>query len=522
MLFTSYSFIGFILLLVPVYYLVPKKRQWFLLLLASCFFYCTFDPVYLIYVLITAVTVWGCAMMMSRDQRIEKEYLKEKKEDLSKEVQKAYKAQHKRIRTAWMILGIVINLGILILVKYYSFFAGIFTGQQQGIRGLAVPLGISFYTLQALGYLTDVKRGTVEAERNPLKMLLFISFFPQVIQGPISRFKDLSETLFSEHEFDWKEFSFGFQRVLWGFFKKLIIADRIAPVVNTIVSDVSKYRGAYITAVLVLYSLELYADFTGGIDVTIGVSQMLGVKVTENFEQPYFSTSLKEYWRKWHITMSQWFREFVFYPVSTSKPIQGISKLIRKKFGNKGKKIPVYLSSFIVWLLTGLWHGASWTFIVWGLLNWFILMVSEELEPVFAKFREKYPFTKTVWYRIIIWIRTFILICILNLFDCYATVGEVFSALWSVLATANMRVWFNGEMGKLGMAGLDYFIILLGAAVMFAVSWLQTKKGSVREFVAAKSYPVRFAFWFIVFITVLLVGAYGIGYDASQFIYNRF
>lgn len=522
MLFTSYSFIGFILLLVPVYYLIPKKRQWILLLLASCFFYCTFDPSYLIYVALTAVTVWGCALMMSRDQRIESEYLKERKEDLSKEVQKAYKAQHKKIRAIWMILGIVINLGILVLVKYYSFFTGIFTGQQTGIKGLAVPLGISFYTLQALGYLIDVKRGTVEAERNPLKMLLFISFFPQVVQGPISRFKDLSETLFIEHDFDWKGFSYGFQRVLWGFFKKLIIADRIAPVVNAVVSDVSKYRGAYITAVLALYSLELYADFTGGIDVTIGVAQMLEIRVTENFDQPYFSTSLKEYWRRWHITMSQWFREFVFYPVSTSKPIQGISKLIRKKLGNKGKKIPVYLSSFIVWLLTGLWHGASWTFIVWGLLNWFILMVAEELEPVLAKFHDKYHFFSTNWYTAVTWVRTLLLIAVLNLFDCYATVGEVFSALWSVLSTANIKVWFNGDLAKLGMSGLDYIVILLGAALMFTVSWLQIIKGSVREFIAEKPYPVRFAVWFILFIIVLLVGAYGIGYDASQFIYNRF
>ena len=516
MLFTSYSFIGFILLLVPVYYLIPRNRQWWLLLFASCLFYCTFDPSYLIYVCLTALTVWGCAMMIRMDQKTQDDYLKERKEEISKEVQKAYKAKHKKIREMWMILGVLINLGILVLVKYYSFFFG------HGIKGLGAPLGISFYTLQALGYLIDVKRGTVEAERNPLKMMLFISFFPQVIQGPISRFKDLSETLFSEHEFEWKNISFGFQRVLWGFFKKLIIADRIAPVVNTIVSDVSKYRGAYITAVLVLYSLELYADFTGGIDVTIGISQMLGVRVTENFDMPYFSTSLKEYWRRWHITMSQWFREFVFYPVSTSKPIQGISKFIRKKLGNKGKKIPVYLSSFIVWLLTGLWHGASWTFIVWGLLNWFILMVSEELEPVAAKFHEKYAWSNTKWYKVFTWLRTLLLIFVLNLFDCYRTVGETFSALWSVLATANAKVLFNGEILKLGMSGLDYFVILAGAGTLFAVSYLQAKKGSIREFVAAKPYPVRFAVWFVLFITVLLVGAYGIGYDASQFIYNRF
>ena len=522
MLFTSYEFIGFIFALAILYYVFPKKLQWMLLLLFSYLFYWIANPIYLIYIAVTTVTIWGCGRMIERNFATQSEYLKANKESLTKEEKKAYKNRKKSARGRWLLLGVLVNLGILAVVKYTDFIVGIFTGKGLGFMDLAVPMGISFYTFQAIGYLIDVKRGTVKAEKNLFKFALFVSFFPQLVQGPISRFGDLSQTLYAEHRFDWTNVSYGIERIMWGFFKKLIIADRVAPAVNVLISDVSVYHGAYAFVGMVLYTLELYADFTGGIDVTIGVAQMLGIRVTENFNRPYFSTSLKEYWRRWHITMCQWFREFVFYPVSTSKAIQGLAKFSRKHFGdNIGKKLPVYVSTFVVWFATGIWHGASWNFIVWGLLNWLILMVSEELEPLYDKFHGQFRFSNTIGYRIFMGLRTLLLICVLNMFDCYVSVSETFHAFLTMFTSANYSIFTTGELLNLGVSALDYIILLCGVVVMLIVSMVQVK-GSVRDQIAAKPYPVRFVIWFALFLVILLVGAYGIGYDSSQFIYNRF
>lgn len=523
MLLTSYGFIGFVLILAILYYVFPKKLQWMLLLLFSYLFYLSWNPLYLIFIAVTTVTIWGCGLLIDRNYETQSSYLKANKENLSKDEKKLYKSGMKKARGRWLLLGILINIGILAVVKYTQFVVGIFNGG----KGLSfvtfiVPLGISFYTFQAVGYLIDVKRGTIKAEKNLFKFALFVSFFPQLIQGPISRFADLSETLLAEHVFDWKNISYGGQRVMWGFFKKLIVADRVAPAVTTLVGDIQTYSGAYAFAAMILYTMQLYADFTGGIDITIGVAQIFGIRVTENFNRPYFSTSLKEYWRRWHITMCQWFREFVFYPVSTSKAIQGIAKFSRKHFGdNIGKKLPVYLSSFVVWFATGIWHNAGWNFIVWGLLNWFILMVSEELEPLYEKFHGKFKFSNTFGYKIFMGLRTFLLISALNLFDEFASVGDTLKEFASMFTAGNYHVLVDGSMLNLGLSALDYGILLGGVIIMLIVSIVQVR-GSVRDQIAAKPYPVRFIIWFALFLVILLVGAYGIGYDSAQFIYNQF
>jgi D-alanyl-lipoteichoic acid acyltransferase DltB (MBOAT superfamily) len=387
---------------------------------------------------------------------------------------------------------------------------------------IALPMGISFYTFQALGYLIDVYRGTVEAEKNPFKFALFVSFFPQLIQGPISRFSQLSETLYQEHSFDSTTVCRGLQRMLWGYFKKMVIADRILTGVSTLIGDLGTYHGAYAFAGMLFYTVELYADFTGGIDITIGIAQTMGITVTENFNRPYFSKSLKEYWRRWHITMCTWFKDYVFYPVSICKPMQKFTKFCRARFGDAiGKRLPVYLASLTVWFATGVWHGASWNFIVWGLGNAVILLVSEELEPLYAKFHARFSVDGKLWYKIFQIGRTFLLVCCLNMFDCYSSVKDTFRAFASMFTATNWRIFWDGSLLTIGLSMLDYGILAFGVLVMFSVSMIQ-RRGSVREQIAQRPYPVRFILWYGLFVLVLLLGAYGIGYDASQFIYNRF
>ena len=530
MLFTSYAFLGFIAVLFLLYYLVPKRFQWKLLLAASYLFYFIAGPSWLLYILATTVSIYFAAIWIEKTGKQQKDYIKAHREQLSKEEKKAYKDKMKARQWRYLLVCLLLNLGILAVVKYTNFAISNVNGllrlagsaRQFDFWDIALPMGISFYTFQALGYLIDVYRGTVAAERNPFRLALFVSFFPQLIQGPISRFGDLAQSLYEEHKFDTKQFGFGLERILWGYFKKLVIADRILTGVNTIIRDTGNYRGAYVFVGMLFYALELYADFTGGIDITIGIAQALGIGVKENFNRPYFSKSVKEYWRRWHITMGTWFTDYIFYPISVCKPMLKLSKFARAHLGeNIGKRVPVYLSSFAVWLATGIWHGASWNFVVWGLGNWVVLMVSQELEPLYARFHKRFDVQKKGWFKLFQVLRTILVMSCLRTFDCYRNVPLTFRMFGTLFTEHNWHIVWDGSLLGLGLGVVDYGVLFAGLILLVVVSLLQ-RSGSVRERIAAKPYPVRFLLWYGLFLAVLLAGAYGIGYDASQFIYNQF
>lgn len=319
MLFTSYGFIGFLMVLFVLYYLIPRKYQWKLLLLASCLFYIISGPTGFIYLLLTAATTWYAGIRIGKNADIERNYIKGHRAKLSKEEKSVWRAEQKKRRFRWLLFCILVNFGVLLLVKYVEFLLFpaknilVFNGWagKFSFFSLVQPMGISFYTLQAMGYLVDVYRGDIP-EKNFFRFTLFVAFFPQLIQGPISRYDDLAKSLYEEHSFDGRTVSFGLQRILWGYFKKLVIADRISMGVAAIAGDPEKYCSMYVFVGMLFYTLELYADFTGGIDITIGIAETMGISVRENFCRPYFSCSLKEYWRRWHISMSSWFRDYVF------------------------------------------------------------------------------------------------------------------------------------------------------------------------------------------------------------------
>lgn len=523
MLFTSYGFILFIAVLGVLYYVIPGKAQWILLLAASYLFYAIAGPAFVPYLLAVTLIVYFAARIIGRKLNEQNAYLKEHKEELSKEARKEYKAAEKKKRMTFQIIAVVLCVLILAVVKLSAVLSAVWQAKQLSFLSIAMPLGISFYTLQALSYLLDVSRGTIEAEKNIFKFALFVSFFPQLVQGPISRYKDISATLYTPHPFNKQAVAFGLQRILWGFFKKLVIADRILPAVHTIYSDLNSYTGAYAFFGMLFYTIQLYADFTGGIDITIGIAEMLGIKVQENFNLPYFSTSLKVYWRRWHISMCSWFRDYVFYPLSSSKGMQKFTKFSKNHFGKRfGKRLPVYISSFVVWLLTGLWHGAGATFVVWGLFNWFVLMASEELEPLYERFHKRFAFSEKLPYRIFQILRTFGLICALNLFDVCKSVGETFRAFGSIFTFSNWKQAFSGGLLNLGIGLSDYLVLIAGVVIMFLVSLYKNKKGDPRISLTEKIRPEKYAVWLILFLIILIFGTYGIGYDSSQFIYNQF
>lgn len=529
MLFTDYSFFAFVGGLFLLYYLLPRRCQWPLLLVGSGAFYCFAGVRAVPYLLSTILTTYLCARILARSHRSSREYLAQHKDALTREERRDYQAARKRVRRRWLAGCILLNLLILGAVKYGRFAAENLSGLSAALGGpalsfpaLALPLGVSFYTLQALGYLIDVYRGTVEAEENPFKLALFLSFFPLLVQGPICRFGDLRDTLFAPHPFETRRVCRGLQRILWGYFKKLVVADRIAAAVGALTADPQTYRGAWAAVLMVFYTVQLYADFTGGIDVTIGVAQLFGVEVKENFLRPYFSKSLAEYWRRWHISMCAWFRDYLFYPVSTSPALQRLTRWAKGRLGPRaGRRVPMYLASLLVWAATGLWHGASWNFLAWGLANWAVLMLSEELEPLYQRFHQRFHLRGRLFYRVFQVGRTFALICVLNLFDCFSALGDTFGLLASLLTARNWAVLWDGSLLTLGLGGVDYAVLALGCLLMLAVSLAQRRCG-VRERLARAPYPARCALWLALLLAVLLMGAYGPGYDASQFIYNRF
>lgn len=526
MLFTSYGFIAFLILLFALYYLIPKRFQWILLLMADALFYLCAGWQGLCFMAATVIVAWASTNLMGKSIREQKEYLSSPSgKELSREERKSYKAVKGKYRKRIFILALVLDLGILAALKYTNFFINnvnsLFSANIAGVDWV-LPLGISFYTFQTVSYVIDVYWEKVEAEKNIFRVALFTSFFPLLIQGPISRYGDLTKTLFAEHKADFKEISFGLQRILWGYFKKLVIADRLLVAVTTLCGDPATYTGAYVFLGAMFYAAELYADFTGGIDITIGIAQVLGVKVQENFIRPYFSRNIAEYWRRWHISMGTWFKDYIFYPLSVAPWLLKLSKKARKSISDGfGKKLSVYVSTIITWFLTGLWHGAAWNFVVWGLLNAVFILAGEEYKPVGVRFRTKHEkLVSTFGYRVFETLRTFLLVSSFRILDCYRDVAVSFKAFFSVFTTFN---WGEalGNLLSIGLTAGDYLIAGLGVVLMFTVSCVQEKQGSVRELIWQKKL-LPYVLFTLLTLAILVFGAYGVGYDSTQFIYNQF
>lgn len=455
-----------------------------LLLVASYVFYLKSGIGNLFFILLTSFTTYGATRAIGRNQ----------------EVHNRKTAKQKNLKWVWVCLGI--NFGLLAICKVRFTF-----------QNILLPMGISFYMFQSMGYVIDVYRGSIKAEQNFAKLALFVSFFPQLVQGPISKYDQLAPQLFSPHEFDGKQVFFGLQRMLWGYFKKLVIADRIAVAVLTLRGP--EYTGLSFFMLTCFYAIEIYGDFTGGIDIAIGLSETLGIRLPENFIQPFFSKNIAEYWRRWHITLGEWMKEYVFYPVSVSSPMRKLSKTARKRWPKFGKRLPVYAASFVTWFCTGIWHGITPNFLLWGMMNCAVIVVSEELTPLYKKFHSRFHLKEKWWYGAFEVMRMFLLMNPIRIVDLFPDVGEYFRRLGSMFSS------FHVPFMELGLTALDYGILICGCIVLLSVSLIQEKYGSIQELLW-EHMLLQYILVFALFLAVVLMGSYGIGYDAGNFIYNQF
>lgn len=529
---TSLSFLLFVAVVIVLYYMIPnKKDQWIVLLAASCFFYLTTGIKNIIYVLITAGSTYFATAVMQKMITEQNGYLKEHKAELSRDEKKAIK-QRCLLKRRWvMVAAMLLNFGILCVFKYLNFIleqVGGLVGAISGGAGfsvtvdLIVPLGISFYTFQTMGYLADVYWEKAEHERNFGKMLLFVSFFPQMTQGPISSYGQLSKELFTEHKFSYQNYSYGCQRMIWGFFKKLVVADLLAPFVGEIFANYRMYPGVTVLMGAFMYSAQIYADFSGYMDIVCGFSEILGIKLAENFDRPYFSKSIAEYWRRWHITLGAWFKTYIYYPIAVSKWNRNLGKAIQKRFGaSAGKSMPASIALVAVWLTTGLWHGASWGYIAWGGVNGLFIIFSLWMEPIYGEWKHKLHIRENSGYwRGFQTLRTFVLVTFIKVLPEVGTLQDGFG-LW-------MRIFTNHDVPKSlqqivpayqGVGDLlNIMVILFGVFLMLFVSLLQRKQ-KVRAWMGRRP---RFVRWGSYLLLVFLILVFGTGSAKESFMYAQF
>lgn len=525
---TSLSFLVFIFSTLILYYLVPKRFQWIVLLAASLCFYLSFGFQHAIYIVITATTVYAATRLMDGITVRQKQELKEHKEDYTKEQKKALKQTGKKKRKTVLICTLLLNLGILCVFKYYHFALEqmnailALTGvpQIQDRFHLIVPLGISFYTFQTIGYLVNVYWENWPAEKNYLKVLLFTSFFPQITQGPISEYDQLSKELFSEHTFSYHNYSWGFQRMLWGFLKKMVLADMLNPYVQDVFANYSQYSGVTVFIGALAYSVQIYADFSGYMDIMCGYCEMLGIHLTENFERPYFSKSVAEYWRRWHISLGAWFKSYIYYPIGISKWNNQLGKRVRQRFGKAaGSNLPASLALVVVWLATGLWHGASWAYVAWGGVNGLFIIFSLWMEPVYDKWKHGLHIRENAWlWRAFQTIRTFLLVTFIKVLPEVGTLSDGIG-LWKQVFTSHTIPATFSQLLPFVDKTRDFAVIIVCTVVLFVFSLLQRKK-PVREYFAAVPLPIRIVVLSCMFLVIVVFGvpaSRGGGFMYAQF-----
>ena len=514
-----------------VYFIFPLKYRWTVLLASSAVFYFSGGLGTGYFMLLTIATIYVTALVLDKYNISLKQHLKDHPE-LTRDEKKAIKQSYQKKKRLILSAGLVVCFGFLVFLKYFNFLSAqsfsilsIFGVNATAPKiSLALPLGISFYTLQATSYIIDVYRGKLSAEKNPAKVALFVSFFPQIIQGPIGRFGHLAPQLYEGHKFDFTQVKYGLQLFLWGLIKKLCLAEYMGVIANEVFGNYNKYTGIIILFGSMVYGIQVYADFSGGMDMIRGVAQVFGIEMAVNFERPYFARSVSEFWRRWHITLGAWMKDYVFYPLSLSKAFASMGKKTRKVFGNYiGKMLPTFLASFIAFFLVGVWHGSSYKYVVYGLWNSVIISGSILLEPTYKKILGKLKVnTECFSWKLFQIVRTFFLVSIGRIFSRADSLMISLKMLKNMVSEFNPWVLTDGSLFKLGLSGQEMFLVFLVILVVLAVSLMQENGMKIRQSLEKQNMLFQ---WLIVIgaiIFLLIYGAYGGNFNASDFVYGQF
>ncbi len=520
----SYSFVILWGTVFALYYLVPKKAQWYVLLGASLLFYCIGLRGFPLGLLLTGITTYGCGMYLGKKLDQEKEALKQ---CTDREEKKAVKAVFQKKRKRVQTLTIVFNLGLLVFYKYAVVAVPLVeraTGSGAGfLERVVMPLGISFYTLTAIGYIVDAGRENCTIETDPLKILLFLAYFPSVTQGPFTRFKQMKEEFEKAHVFQYDRMLRGIQRFVWGAFKKLVIADRIGIFVDRVYGvEVSSVPGSIFACATVLYMLQLYADFSGYIDMAAGVSETLDITLPDNFRRPYFARSVAEFWRRWHITLGNWFKDYVMFSFVMSGTGRKIGKAYKNKWNGIGRQVTPVIGTMLVWFFTGLWHGRTVNYMLWGLYYGVIMSVSLLLEPKYAVWKEKLSIKDGKIWSLLCMVRTWGIVFLADVLIRSGSLAQAGGIFTSLVTRLHIGSLLSGEITSYGLGKYDFLLLLMVLLIWLVVSVSEEKGLDVRAVIAGKPMVVRWICYYGIVLLVLVTGIYGGSYDTAAFMYQSF
>lgn len=536
MTFTSLSFPIFVFLVSFLYFTLFRKHQWVLLLFASIAFYLFSGPKYIVFIAITSVSTYFFARMIQSLHDKEKKYISEN--ELSKEAKKRVKKNYTRKRKLWLIADFIVNIGMLCVIKYTDFVL-------RGVSGIlekfdvnwsksfdfVLPLGISFYTFMVVGYILDIYWKRYRAETNVLKLALFTSYFPHIVQGPIGRYNKLAEQFSQRHRFDYDRVKKGLLLILWGYFEKMVIADRLAIFANGVYAKWDEVTGLPLVLAIIFFSMQLYLDWTGCMDIARGVSQIFGIELERNFWHPYFSRNMPEFWRRWHITLGAWFKDYLLYPVSMSKLCKSINRFTRKKWGNQASRaFSTVIPAACVWIVTGVWHGAAMCYVLWGIYHGILIIFGALLEvPIQKLSKFLHINTECFSFDLFRMIRTFFLSAIGRIF--FVSTAGFSHALIIIKRTFDFRnfglhtLW-DESLYSFGLDRHEFTLSIILIALVWAVSMLQEKFAKedkrIRDVVGEQNLVFRWILYFGLIFGIIIFGSYGSGYNAGAFVYGQF
>lgn len=509
-----------------LYAVMPKKVRPYVLLAGSYIFFWLISEKLICYILFSTVSIHHCGLWLDKIQQDRKAAVKAAEKEDKKAIKKAYE----RRQTLLLIGTAAVHIGILAVLKYTPFVIRnaniIFEHFNIHITPLkfAAPIGISFYTLQAVSYITDVRRGAVKADRNIGRLALYMCFFPQIMEGPIARYSETAEQLFKGEQIQYKNFVFGTERIVYGLFKKIIIADRLNAFVKTVFEHYDRYDGGIIFLGAIAFTVELYMDFSGAMDVALGSARIFGVGLPENFRQPFFSKSISEFWTRWHITLGTWFRDYVYYPVSFSSGAKKLAAAGRKKFGNYfGSMLSGTLALFCVWLCNGIWHGSAWMYLFFGMYHFVLIFAGNLMNPLFIKMYDKLKIDRNkapvLALRIL---KTSFLVVIGELFFRGHGLKKSLEMFYKICTDFSLQGMMSGAVYKAGLDYLDVIVVLIGVAAVLVIGILKEKNIDICESLGRKNIVIRWAVLIGAIAAIIMFGAYGAEYTPVEPMYADF
>ena len=481
MLFNSIEFLIFFITVTFGYFAIPHKFRWLWLLSASCSFYMFFVPIYIFILGFTIVIDYFAGIFIENAVGNQRKF--------------------------FLILSLIVNIGVLAVFKYYNFFIENIKAISQNpflpYLTILLPIGLSFHTFQAMSYTIEVYRGNQKAEKHFGIYALYVMFYPQLVAGPIERPQNILHQFHEKHHFSYENVTNGLKLMAWGMFKKVVIGDHLAMMVNKVYDNPTQYEGLPLIISTVFFAFQIYCDFSGYSDIALGSAQVMGFKLMKNFDHPYFSKSISEFWRRWHISLSTWFRDYLYIPLG-------------------GSKVPYYrqlFNLFLVFMISGLWHGASWNFVIWGALHGLFLVLSRLHEKYLPSLQLK---VTNLFSKIIHILTVFILVDFCWIFFRAKTFADAKYIITHLFSNIELSDFKNFEFIRgnilLGQSKQIFLVTIFSLIIMETVHYFQRNR-SISNYLSNQNKWLRWGIYYFFISWILLFGAFD---KPSQFIYFQF